>query len=101
MKSILVAVLTAAVVLATSACSPSGSGSTASSGASALGEAQCREVVQKSRELQGMPDDAFVEASEQVIRDCASKGRLQQEGYDCALGAGTIEEFQACGIDLS
>ncbi len=95
MKNVLT--LAAIVALGLTACSPGGDSGTAGGG---LSESQCRDMVGKSRDLAGMPDDVFVEAGEQAVQQCAASTNTSQADYDCAMAASTADEFRACGIDV-
>jgi hypothetical protein len=96
MKSVFVFAALAALGLA--ACSPAGSGS---GGGGGLSESECRAIVDKSREMAGMPDGVFEEESEQTVQQCLQSSSVSKSDYDCAMAATSPEAFQACRIDVT
>jgi len=93
--------LAAMAAFLASACSPGGSSSSTDlAQAGGLSESECRAMVDKSRELSGMPSDAFVEAADQAVQQCDASTSVSRSDYDCALAASSMEAFQACRIDV-
>ena len=87
----------AMAALGLAACSPGGG---AGAGGGGLSEGECRAIVEKSRDLAGMPDGVFVEESEQTVQQCAQSSNVSRADYDCAMAAASAEAFQACRIDV-
>lgn len=97
MKNVFVFAAIAALGLA--ACSPGGG--TGAGGGGGLSENECRAIVDKSREMAGMPDGVFEEESEQTVQQCMQSSSVSKADYDCAMAAASAEAFQACRIDVT
>ena len=101
MKSAFHAAALAAFVLCASACSPAGSTDEEAVAASdEPGEAQCRAVFEKGRELRGLTDPALDDVIEGAIAKCTEEGNLSQDDYECAMAAETGQELTACHMQL-
>ena len=100
MKPVFHAAAIAAIVLSATACSPS-DGDAAAGAGDGLSETECRAVLDKGRELMGIPADVMSDALEAELRTCADDGTLSQEEYDCGMAATSAQEFAACGIDIT
>ncbi len=93
--------LAAVALLALAACSSPAADGTADATATPAGEAECRGVIDKSMELQNIPAGSMDQIAEMAVAECLESGKLTVEQYDCALAAGDMDQFHACGIDLS
>ncbi|MGQ0799057.1 MAG: hypothetical protein ACT4NL_02960 [Pseudomarimonas sp.] len=94
-------VLAAMTAILASACSPGGSSSASDAAqGGGLSTSECQAMVDKSRELSGMPADAFVEAAEQAVQQCDASTSVSRGDYDCAMAASTMQDFQNCRIDV-
>jgi hypothetical protein len=89
------------LALALAACSSPSDSGTADASATQAGEAECRGVIDKSMELQNIPEGSFDQIADMAVAECLESGKLTVEQYECAVAASDIDQFQACGIDLS
>lgn len=89
----------ALAALGLAACSPGGGAG--AGGGGGLSEGECRAIVDKSRQMAGMPDGVFEEESEQTVQQCLQSSSVSKADYDCAMAATSADAFQACRIDVT
>ena len=72
-----------------------------------LSDAQCQAFVDRYLGLggnegnQALPADQLQELRSKGIRDCRNRTLgVNQAEFDCAMRAGTRDEYRACGITL-
>jgi len=92
----------ALLVLCAAGCS--GGGGSSSGAAAPKGEtlsvAECRQVMEKSMQLQGMPAETFAQIADQAAQECHAAGKATKEHLRCAMAATTMDQLQACQVPV-
>lgn len=90
--------LLAASLITLSACSVGGGGG-ASKGPPATAS-ECRAIVQKGMDLQGIPAGSMNEIVEQSAQKCVSSGKVTKADYQCVMAAQSASESRACKLNF-
>lgn len=96
-----IAVLILTTLLATACSSGSSDAGGAAPQAETLSIAECRQIFEKSMQLRGMPAETFASVADQAARECHASRKATQDDLRCALAASTMDQLQACRIDVS
>lgn len=89
------------LVLCAAGCSGGGgSSSAAAPKGETLSVAECRQVMEKSMQLQGMPAETFAQIADQAAQECHASGKATKEHLRCAMAATSMEQLQACQVPV-
>lgn len=90
--------LAAACLAACSACSGPDSGGSA--GGPPASASECRAIVEKGMELQGIPTGSMDELVEASVQKCVNEGKVTKGDYQCVMAAASADESRACNVNL-
>ena len=85
-------------LLSVTACSKTDAGG--GSSAETVTAAECREMMEKGMELQGIPVDAVGELLEASVKRCVDSGAVSKSDYRCVMQATSESESRACKVDI-
>lgn len=83
--------------IAVAACSGDKGGSTSAEPVTA---AECRAIVEKGAELQGLPLAPGSELMEASVQSCVNSGKVTKQDYQCVIAATSADESRACNLNF-